>query len=263
MDSSTQGKVYISVFKSSVRDFDSVATGSMETPSSIGAGMESSSSVGIEMETPGIGIEILSIIIGMKTSCFADAGVETSVVGVGVETSVVGLGVETSIVGVGMETSVVGIGVETSVVGVGMETSVVGVGAETSVVDPGVETSIAGAGADIPFFIGSGVETTGAGIEISSFLGTGTPPSLVLAWIAFIDIVDVIETSSVHAGINTGSAGIEGAAADIPGAGTVVDSPTSSGVVGQIHTLAVDTSNSTAVSYVIRMLTMINNKYQI
>ena len=254
MDSSTQGKVYISVFKSSVRDFDSVAAGSMETPSSIGAGMESSSSIGIEMETLGIGIETLSIIIGMKTSCFADAGVETSVVG---------LGVETSIVGVGMETSVVGVGVETSVVGVGMETSVVGVGAETSVVDPGVETSIAGAGADIPFFIGSGVETTGAGIEISSFLGTGTPPSLVLAWIAFIDIVDIIETSSVRPGINTGSAGIEGTATDIPGAGTIVDSPTSSGVVGQIHTLAVDTSNSTAVSYVIRMLTMINNKYQI
>ena len=64
MDSITQGKVYISVFKSSVRDFDfdSAAAGSMETPSSIGAGMESSS-VGIEMETLGIGIEILSIII--------------------------------------------------------------------------------------------------------------------------------------------------------------------------------------------------------
>ena len=67
MDSITQGKVYISVFKSSVRDFDSAAAGSMETPSSIGAGMESSS-VGIEMETLGIGIKILSIIIGMKTS---------------------------------------------------------------------------------------------------------------------------------------------------------------------------------------------------
>ena len=54
MESSSQGRVYISVFKSSVRDFDSVAAGSIETPSSIGAGMETPSSIGIEIETLGI-----------------------------------------------------------------------------------------------------------------------------------------------------------------------------------------------------------------
>ena len=46
--------MYIYVFKPSVRDFDSVAAGSIETPSSIDAGMETPSSVGIEMETLGI-----------------------------------------------------------------------------------------------------------------------------------------------------------------------------------------------------------------